>query len=169
MTPVTRATPSAVFLLAALFTNACATEPPPKPAQLDPSNPAAPESRPLETTAAPPMAPVPPGPAAAMAEPSGDEHAGHHPGSSPGPAAAPAPAASGPAKADEHAGHHPPDGATPHSAASSSAAPIYACPMHPEVTSPKPGKCPKCGMQLEKKPPADSKGHDHEHGAGGAP
>jgi cytochrome oxidase Cu insertion factor (SCO1/SenC/PrrC family) len=24
----------------------------------------------------------------------------------------------------------------------------YECPMHPEVTSPKPGKCPKCGMAL---------------------
>jgi FtsP/CotA-like multicopper oxidase with cupredoxin domain len=24
----------------------------------------------------------------------------------------------------------------------------YACPMHPEVTSPEPGTCPKCGMQL---------------------
>ena len=26
----------------------------------------------------------------------------------------------------------------------------YQCPMHPEVTSDKPGKCPKCGMDLEK-------------------
>jgi Heavy metal binding domain len=24
----------------------------------------------------------------------------------------------------------------------------YACPMHPEVTSPTPGQCPKCGMNL---------------------
>ena len=28
---------------------------------------------------------------------------------------------------------------------------IYTCPMHPEVQSDKPGKCPKCGMNLEKK------------------
>ncbi|OGD11677.1 MAG: hypothetical protein A2W20_07285 [Candidatus Aminicenantes bacterium RBG_16_66_30] len=28
---------------------------------------------------------------------------------------------------------------------------IYTCPMHPDVQSDKPGKCPKCGMNLEKK------------------
>jgi hypothetical protein len=28
---------------------------------------------------------------------------------------------------------------------------VYTCPMHPEVTSDKPGKCPKCGMDLVKK------------------
>ncbi len=27
----------------------------------------------------------------------------------------------------------------------------YSCPMHPEVTSDKPGKCSKCGMELTKK------------------
>lgn len=27
----------------------------------------------------------------------------------------------------------------------------YTCPMHPEVISDKPGKCPKCGMNLELK------------------
>ena len=31
------------------------------------------------------------------------------------------------------------------------AATIYTCPMHPEVTSDKPGSCPKCGMTLVKK------------------
>lgn len=27
----------------------------------------------------------------------------------------------------------------------------YTCPMHPEVTSDKPGTCPKCKMDLVKK------------------
>jgi len=25
---------------------------------------------------------------------------------------------------------------------------VYTCPMHPEVVSSEPGKCPKCGMNL---------------------
>jgi hypothetical protein len=33
-------------------------------------------------------------------------------------------------------------------AAPADAAVIYTCPMHPEVRSTKPGKCPKCGMTL---------------------
>jgi hypothetical protein len=28
---------------------------------------------------------------------------------------------------------------------------MWTCPMHPDVLSVKPGKCPKCGMNLEKK------------------
>ncbi len=27
----------------------------------------------------------------------------------------------------------------------------YSCSMHPEVKSDKPGKCPKCGMELTQK------------------
>jgi hypothetical protein len=34
---------------------------------------------------------------------------------------------------------------------SKSMATVYTCPMHPEVTSDKAGKCPKCGMELVKK------------------
>jgi hypothetical protein len=33
-------------------------------------------------------------------------------------------------------------------AAEEEATEVYACPMHPEVTSKEPGKCPKCGMEL---------------------
>lgn len=33
----------------------------------------------------------------------------------------------------------------------------YYCPMHPEVVSNKAGKCPKCGMNLEKKESTGSK------------
>jgi hypothetical protein len=42
-------------------------------------------------------------------------------------------------------------GAVAHAAASSpvaSASVVYACPMHPDVTSTNPGTCPKCGMNL---------------------
>jgi len=37
----------------------------------------------------------------------------------------------------------------------------YTCPMHPEVISAEPGKCPKCGMNLE-----EVKAEKHEDHAG---
>jgi Heavy metal binding domain len=37
------------------------------------------------------------------------------------------------------------------SATASAAGQKYTCPMHPEVMQDKPGKCPKCGMNLEPK------------------
>jgi len=45
------------------------------------------------------------------------------------------------------------------------AAKAYACPMHPEVTSDKPGKCPKCGMtlKLEEAVQPQSSPEPHKH------
>jgi hypothetical protein len=37
------------------------------------------------------------------------------------------------------------------SVGASQPAAVYTCPMHPEVVSNKPGKCPECGMALELK------------------
>ena len=40
----------------------------------------------------------------------------------------------------------------------------FTCPMHPEVTSDHPGRCPKCGMFLQPdgQPPAPA-AHQHTH------
>ena len=44
------------------------------------------------------------------------------------------------------------------------AAGMYACPMHPEITSDKAGdKCSKCGMELVMADESEDDGHDHEH------
>jgi hypothetical protein len=40
--------------------------------------------------------------------------------------------------------------ARPDSPPSKQDSPLYACPMHPEVTSGRPGTCPKCGMSLRR-------------------
>jgi hypothetical protein len=104
---------------------ACATEAPPKPVALDPSNPAAAEApRPAAMSLADPT-PIAPTPTAQ-------------------PAAAPAPS---PAPAGEHGHDHGKQDVA-----------VYTCPMHPEVTSDKPGKCPKCGMKLVLKKPGAPEG-----------
>ena len=41
--------------------------------------------------------------------------------------------------------------ATPPSKSDTTGKYIYTCPMHPEIMTDKPGKCPKCGMTLVKK------------------
>jgi len=46
---------------------------------------------------------------------------------------------------------------------------LYACPMHPEVTSQEPGMCPKCHMALEKTAVKEKGRHDHDKHAGHNP
>jgi hypothetical protein len=57
------------------------------------------------------------------------------------------------AKAAQAGGHegHGTGSITPVPATRDAGSAIYTCPMHPEVTSDKPGNCPKCGMTLVKK------------------
>ncbi len=57
------------------------------------------------------------------------------------------------AVAGEHEDHH--DEATEETAE------VWACPMHPDVTSDEEGECSKCGMTLVKQEAHDHSSHDH--------
>jgi len=43
----------------------------------------------------------------------------------------------------------------------------YVCPMHPEVTSDAPDRCPECGMKLVPTHLVSEGGEEHEHHGGG--
>ena len=55
---------------------------------------------------------------------------------------------------------------TPTTAPTTTAAAVYTCPMHPQVRSEMPGKCPICRMKLV---PAQSGDHANHSGHGGQP
>ncbi|HKO48887.1 MAG TPA: heavy metal-binding domain-containing protein [Polyangiaceae bacterium] len=112
----------------------CGSGVPPRSAALDPSNANGPESPPFDGS---------PG----LREPAGGENVNAVPDSAEG--------------SDQHAGHRhaagnaealpPSPPAAAAQAGSSDQSATYTCPMHPEVTSAQPGKCPKCGMILVSK------------------
>ena len=133
----------------ALVVAGCASQPPTRPTAIDPANPAAPEAPPAALTAliasggASSSAAEAREPAAA-AIPSEHQHGEGAP--SP-PAADDAEAAVPASPSTTHVHDHPkePEGIK--------ANVTYTCPMHPEISMPKPGKCPKCGMKLVPRKP----------------
>jgi hypothetical protein len=88
--------------------------------------------------------PASPQPAARDGRTAPAGHGDHGKTASPAPPPKPARAGQGRATARPQPAATPRPKAAPRSA-------VYACPMHPEVTSDKPGTCPKCGMALVKK------------------
>jgi Heavy metal binding domain len=126
----------------------CASEQKPRPVAIDPSNPTASESEPLRVAALSPSPETPPSASQTPGEPVGEnpvvpssaeDHAHDHPGN-----VAP--------KGNPKAGEAGKTGK-----AGKQQGTIYTCPMHPEVISDKPGRCPKCGMNLVPKEPAEGK------------
>ena len=70
-------------------------------------------------------------------------------------------APAGPDGADPHAHHgHDHGSSTKVDASPEPGTLVFSCPHHPEVQSDKPGKCPKCGMDLIGKP---ARSPEHEH------
>ncbi len=70
-----------------------------------------------------------------------------------------------PTGADRSPAAAPPEGgAGPGSGGTAQAGPAYQCPMDPEVTSDRPGRCPKCGMALKRVEAAPTAGAGGESG-----
>jgi len=63
---------------------------------------------------------------------------------------------------DHHGHEHP----APRQSATAGA---YVCPMHPEVRSDRPGRCPKCGMNLVLTDAREGAAHHADHAPSGHP
>ena len=119
-------------LATSLLLGACASEPTPRPARLDPANPAAAESPALAVNSfaggGPALEASPPPAEPAEPPAPGPAHSEHQHG--------------GPAAPSETGGKDQPGGGGDKKATT------YTCPMDADVVSDKPGRCPKCGMNL---------------------
>jgi len=137
MMPGQRLLSLVLAVCAVSFSAACGSEVAARPAALDPSNPEGPEAPALKLVDL-------------------EEINGSLP-------VTPDPHQHGTAKAPEANAHHPT--AAPDSKVPGAESATYVCPMHPEVTSDRPGTCPKCGMKLvlEKSSESSTPAHDHAH------
>lgn len=134
----------------------CGSSVPARPAALDPSNPDAPES-PRRVASEQPSAPITMDRGANAGRDANAAPMPHDPQPQPqGETSAPPMART--------------DTAAQPAPSSSDSRAVYTCPMHPEVTSDKPGRCPKCGMKLvlkAKVPTPSPPTSAHGHGAAG--
>ena len=139
------------LLMFALAATACGAKLREVPPSLDPSNPAGPEG-----AAAPPQTELSQPKPAATNEmpmpgdmghdmPMGDMPMGHAMPMGDMPMGHAMPMGNMP-MGQPHAAPH---GHSPPSPPAKAPKPIYQCPMHPEVIRNQPGRCPKCGMQLQ--------------------
>lgn len=146
------------FICVAIFVGSCATSVPP-PDATDPANSAGMEGAPPAPSV---LARAKNGPlfAPAADAPAARGHGPLHGGASPARVAptvdevAAGGAPSAPAAEEKGTSSAAPPARAPKAKPPPTAAPsanIYACPMHPEVTSSAPGNCPKCGMALKKR------------------
>lgn len=140
-----------LFCLLPLALAGCAASPPADPAGSTdhPANPNASEAPlppPSQVLAAAPSAEVQPSTDESMP---GMQHAGHNMGGMSGMGHA-MPGMAHPTPASRPAATQP---------GTMQPAALYMCVMHSEVVSDKPGKCPKCGMELVRKSGATPSNH----------
>ena len=131
MTVTRRRLASAIPLLLLLAFVGCGSGVPPRSAALDPSNANGPESPPFSGSPALTEPPITADGESRHADSSNGEGSEQHGGHGHG--------------AANLAGTR---STTALQAGGSDQPATYTCPMHPEVTSSQPGKCPKCGMNL---------------------
>src|SRR4051812_13102024 len=132
------------LVIAAALLFSCAAERKQLPTELDPSNPDAPEAAPFALSAD------------QGASNRGDRQ--HVPGAHSHAGGTVTPPANDqrtgevtPPGKNQQTGDLTPPTTGPDDHAANPSATVYSCPMHPEVQSDKPGRCPKCGMPLQKR------------------